>query len=342
MSNKPLLSAQNIFKKYGEETILEDVSVAVHEAEIHAFMGRSGVGKTTLLKIMAGLLAPETGQVVFQDRVLDNPDEVLVPGEEELAYVAQDFRLLKNRTVAENLKDALLAYEVEFRNQQMETLLQLMRLSPLADKRIEKLSGGEKQRLAIARAMATQPDVLLLDEPFTQLDKSTRQLLMDTLKDIRKELSTTILFVTHDVNEAFYLADTIHIMEDRKLMQSGSPLEVYRAPAQVKIANLLGLFNVLPLGALEDWDKPDGLKISENAIYGVWPESVVLLDAIKSNMFCIAARVQSIDFVGSHFLIQVFTQGDVKLYIHQSKFTGKIGDSVLIGFEEKDLVIIGS
>ncbi len=340
MSKKPLLSAHRIFKKYGNEGILEDVNVAVHEAEIHAFMGRSGVGKTTLLRIMAGLLAVDSGEINFQGRKLDNPDEVLIPGEEELAYVAQDFRLLKNRTVTENLKDALLAYELKFKNEQVETLLKLMRLTPLADKRIEKLSGGEKQRLAIARAMATQPEVLLLDEPFTQLDKATRQLLMDTLKDLRNELSTTILFVTHDVNEAFYLADTVHILEDQKIIQSGSPREVYRNPAQIKIAHLLGLFNVLPKDFFKNWHSPKGFKVSENVAYGIWPENVILLHAKSEELFHTAGEVISVDFVGSHFLIQIMAIGETKIYMLQTNFEGKPGDVITIGFPLKELVEI--
>ncbi len=340
MSKKPLLSAQNIFKKYGAETILEDVTVSVDEAEIHAFMGRSGVGKTTLLKIMAGLLSADTGEVVFQGKKLENPDDVLIPGEEELAYVAQDFRLLKNRTVTENLNDALLAYEIEFRTEQVETLLKLMKLAPLADKRVEMLSGGEKQRLAIARAMATQPDVLLLDEPFTQLDKATRQLLMDTLKDIRNELSTTILFVTHDVNEAFYLADTIHILEDRKIIQSGSPQDVYSKPAQIKIANLLGLFNVLPNDFLKKWHSPKGFKLNENLTYGIWPENVILLHEKSEELFYAAGEVISVDFVGSHFLIQVVATGETKIYMLQTNFKGKPGDAITIGFHLKEVVEI--
>lgn len=345
MSSISLLSAENISKQFGSQKLLQSVSISVQQREVHAIMGRSGAGKTTLLKILAGLVAVDSGEVKFQGEVLENPEEVLIPGYEELAYMAQDFRLLKNRTVEENLKDALLAYTVNFSQEQREKLLQLMRLATLRDKRIELLSGGEKQRLAIARAMATLPDILLLDEPFTQLDKATRQVLMDALKEMNAEFSTAIIFVTHDINEAFYLADTIHFLEEGQIIQSGASQQIYQKPSNPKVANLIGLFNIISGGglmkAVSDIDK-----LSETKSYGIWPEKIGLESKGKSKEIALKAEVKAVTFMGSYFLVKAVVAGvgdessnnSDEFYVNVREFSSRVGDIITLFIDESDLI----
>lgn len=179
---KIILEAVNISKSF-DKPILSKVNLKVKEGETHVVMGKSGEGKSTLLKILAGLTAADAGKVLFEGVELENPEEVLVAGHEELAYVAQNFNLLHNRTVLENLKDVLLSFKDDFAERQINQLLQLMRLEEVKEHKIELLSGGEKQRLAIARALATQPSVLLLDEPLHNL---TSQLAKFSLMQLRK------------------------------------------------------------------------------------------------------------------------------------------------------------
>src|SRR5690554_4187827 len=181
-----ILEAHTISKSF-RALVLSKVDFVIKEAETHVILGKSGEGKSTFLKILSGLTACDEGEVLFLGEKLDNPEEVLIAGYEELAYVAQDFDLLHNRTVLENLKDALLAFKEEYADSQINQLLKLLRLESIKSQKIERLSGGEKQRLAIARALATQPAVLLLDEPFTQLDFHTRQILLDAIKEVRNE-----------------------------------------------------------------------------------------------------------------------------------------------------------
>ncbi len=341
MSKTCLLTVKAIDKQYNGTEVLRAVSLSVTRAEIHAIMGRSGVGKTTLLKIMAGLIPADNGSVLFNDTPLADPEEALIAGHEELAYMAQDFKLLKNRSVDENLNDALLAYNEEFALEQKTLLLKLMKLVSLKDKRIELLSGGEKQRLAIARAMATQPEVLLLDEPFTQLDKSTRQLLMDALKEIRAELSTTIIFVTHDVNEAFYLADQIHILEDAQIMQSGNPEEIYLEPGNAKVANLIGLFNLIPICQLEEGSS-NLAPLNDQMFYGVWPENINQLKNKEKVDYILKGIIQSISFMGAYFLLKVETSSGYIFHSNQSQFSGKVGDEIIFGINKEDLIVFDS
>ncbi|MBK6264865.1 ABC transporter ATP-binding protein [Marivirga sp. S37H4] len=341
MNNTALLSVRNICKQFDEFEVLHSIDLSVKKAEIHAIMGRSGVGKTTLLKILAGLIAADSGTVLYQNIPLENPDEALIPGHEELAYMAQDFRLLKNRSVEENLKDALLAYNDNFAEEQKTLLLKLMRLEPLKDKRIELLSGGEKQRLAIARAMATQPEVLLLDEPFTQLDKSTRQLLMDALKEIRAELATAIIFVTHDVNEAFYLADYIHILEDRQIMQTGTPQQIYQRPGNARVANLIGLFNQIPINEINE-NRENATLLMETEQYGVWPDKLIMLTGTEEMDYSLKGVVKSVNFMGAFFLLKVETSTGFIFHANQAQFSGKSGDEVAFGINNEDLIVFDS
>lgn len=346
MSSIPLLSAENISKQFGSQSLLQSVSLSVQSGEIHAIMGRSGAGKTTFLKILAGLVAVDSGKVLFNGDPLENPEEVLVPGYEELAYMAQDFRLLKNRTVDENLKDALLAFNSDFSQEQREKLLHLMRLTDIKTKRIELLSGGEKQRLAIARAMATLPDVLLLDEPFTQLDKATRQVLMDALKEMNAEFSTAIIFVTHDVSEAFYLADIIHFLEEGQIIQSGASRQIYKQPANAKVANLIGLFNIVSGEVLAK--SASGVeKFSETKSYGIWPEKIKLKSSASAEIK-LDATVKAITFMSSYFLVKVVIASLISenthskdrdiMYLNMREFEAKVGNSISLFIDKADLI----
>ncbi|SMG18228.1 ABC-type Fe3+/spermidine/putrescine transport systems, ATPase components [Marivirga sericea] len=290
---KVILETKGVSKSF-EKLILSNVNLKIVEGETHVIMGKSGEGKSTLLKILAGLTAVDQGEVLYEGERLDNPEEVLVAGHEELAYVAQNFNLLHNRTVLENLKDALLAFKDDFAEQQIKQLLQLMRLEDLQSQKIEKLSGGEKQRLAIARALATQPAVLLLDEPFTQLDFPTRQILLDAVKEVKRALDTTILLVSHNLYEAFYLADIIHIQKGGNIIRSGTPKDIYENPVYVSVANLLGEINLIPKGSLGK---------GQNKLMGIWSENI-LISSEHNSKDQFKSKLIEKTFIGNYYRYQ--------------------------------------
>lgn len=323
---KIILEAVNISKSF-DKPILSKVNLKIKEGETHVVMGKSGEGKSTLLKILAGLTAADSGKVVFEDVELDNPEEVLVAGLEELAYVAQNFNLLRNRSVLENLKDALLAFKDNFAEHQINQLLQLMRLEDVKHHKIEKLSGGEKQRLAIARALATQPAVLLLDEPFTQLDFPTRQILLDAIKEVKGELDTTIILVSHNLYEAFYLADIIHIQKDGKIIKSDTPQGIYENPEFVSVANILSEVNLLPKNTFGK---------SQDKLMGIWSENI-LIDAKIDSKYNLKLKLTDKLFIGNYYRYQFKLSKIKTLIVKSTQSEFKVGETYNVFFPESHL-----
>lgn len=325
---KVILEAHNISKSFGA-LVLSNVNFAIKEAETHVILGKSGEGKSTFLKILAGLTACDKGEVLFLGKKLDNPEEVLIAGYEELAYVAQDFDLLHNRTVLENLKDALLAFKDEFASSQIDQLLQLMRLESIKSQKIERLSGGEKQRLAIARALATQPAVLLLDEPFTQLDFLTRQILLDAIKEVKAEFDTSIILVSHNLYEAFYLADIVHVLHKGTLIRSDSPQGIYQNPEYVAVTSLLGQVNLIPESTLGGW---------QNGLVGIWSEHIIIQPNEESNAkHQFQLKLESSLFIGDNYLYQFQLAKNTPLVVKSKNADYKVGENYTVVFPKKHL-----
>ncbi|HET8859767.1 ABC transporter ATP-binding protein [Marivirga sp.] len=320
---KVILEAVNISKSF-DKPILSEINLKIREGETHVVMGKSGEGKSTLLKILAGLTAVDKGKVFFENEELPNPEDVLVAGHEELAYVAQNFNLLHNRTVIENLKDALLAFKDDFAKQQIEQLLQLMRLENLKSQKIEKLSGGEKQRLAIARALATQPAVLLLDEPFTQLDFPTRQLLLDAIKEVKNEFDTSIIVVSHNLYEAFYLADIIHIQKDGKIIKSDTPKSLYQNPEFISVANILSEVNFIPKGTLGK---------AQNKLLGIWSENILIEDD-NSLKYKLNLKLIEKLFIGNYYRYQFQFAKNQSLIVKSNQSVYEVGENYHVIFPE--------
>jgi ABC-type multidrug transport system ATPase subunit len=322
---KVILEAKNISKSF-DKPILSKVNLKIKEGETHVIMGKSGEGKSTLLKILSGLLAPDSGRVIFEGMELDNPEEVLVAGHEELAYVAQNFNLLHNRTVLENLKDALLAFKDEFAQQQINQLLQLMRLEEVQEHKIEKLSGGEKQRLAIARALATQPAVLLLDEPFTQLDFPTRQILLDAIKEVKEEFDTSIILVSHNLYEAFYLADHVHILKSGKIIRSDNPNAIYQSPKFLAVAKLLNEATMLPKGALGKWQKN---------LMAIWSENISIKEYESSeSSHSLKLKLTEKLFIGNYYRYKFQFSKNQSIIVKSIQSEYEVGENYNVVFPE--------
>ncbi len=238
------IEIRNIIRRFGQHTVLSDVNLSVQPGELLALLGPSGSGKTTLLRLIAGLDFPDAGIINF------DKDDALgrKPKERGVGFVFQHYALFRHMTVFENVAFALRVRrapksEVTAR---VNELLKLIQLETLAGRYPAQLSGGQRQRVALARALAIQPRVLLLDEPFGALDAVVRRDLRRWLRNLHEEMNITTLFVTHDQEEAFELADRVVIMNGGKIFQEGTPIDIYRAPADAFVHEFLGESNKIP------------------------------------------------------------------------------------------------
>jgi sulfate transport system ATP-binding protein len=236
---------QNVSKDFGGVAAVHDIGFTVNDGELVALLGPSGGGKTTVLRMIAGLEMPDSGDIFIRDRRVNN----LSVQERNIGFVFQNYALFKNMTVFKNvafglkIKKAPRA-EVESR---VKELLVLFGLDGLENRYPHQLSGGQRQRVAIARSLATKPTVLLLDEPFGAVDAKIRQELREWLVRLHHELNVTTIFVTHDQEEAMEVANRIIIFSKGRMEQMGRPREVYDQPANEFVARFIGVMNVLEL-----------------------------------------------------------------------------------------------
>jgi sulfate transport system ATP-binding protein len=238
------IDVENIVRRFGMHTVLDGVNLAVRPGELLALLGPSGSGKTTLLRLIAGLDTPDGGAIRFdQYNALGRK-----PKERGVGFVFQHYALFRHMTVFENIAFALRirrASKAEV-NARVAELLKLIQLESLAGRYPAQLSGGQRQRVALARALASQPRVLLLDEPFGALDAVVRRDLRRWLRKLHEEMNITTLFVTHDQEEAFDLADRVVIMNGGTICQQGTPIEIYQTPANAFVHEFLGESNKVP------------------------------------------------------------------------------------------------
>lgn len=239
------IRVQDLSKSYDNQQALAGVSLSIKKGEITAIAGASGSGKTTLLKAIYGLIDADSGAVFLEDEKIIGLAEKLIPGNERMKFVDQQFELNWYASVWDNVASRLPNTDIKNKNQRTEWLLQRMRIAGLKNKKVNDLSGGEKQRVAIARALAMYPDVLLLDEPFNQVDTSFREFLKQDIRNYVRENGLTVILVSHDAAEVLSLADELIIIQNGRILEQGKPENLYRQPQHIYTAQLLGNGNML-------------------------------------------------------------------------------------------------
>lgn len=257
-----MIDIQSVTKRYGGKAVVDAVSFSVPEGSIAVLVGTSGSGKTTLLRMINQLVSQDEGAIL-----IGGEDTRGIPGHElrrRIGYAIQGHGLFPHRTVAENIATVprLLKWERSRIDAKVAELLTLFQLDPAlyADRYPHQLSGGQQQRVGVARALAAEPKILLMDEPFGALDPVLRGTAQDELLSIQKRFGTTIVIVTHDINEAFHLGDTIAVMDKGKLLQYGHPIDLLKTPATPFVEGLVGTFDrpfrLLSLGTIASVVEP--------------------------------------------------------------------------------------
>ncbi|MFY0592290.1 ABC transporter ATP-binding protein [Roseivirga sp.] len=242
-----MLEVVNISKTYSGEDLgaVNDVSFSLGENQVLALIGKSGSGKSTILQMIAGLMKPDSGHVSFSGEELENPDEQLIAGHSDIKIVFQDFQLKPNMTVEENVKYVLLQFDKQFQEERTAELLQLCGIGELAKRKPNELSGGQLQRLSIASVLAEEPKLLLMDEPFSNLDPLTKENLLIELVDIIKSEALSLIFVTHDTRDAMWIADRMAFLSEGSLIQIDAVQNIYNAPINLEIAGFFGRVNAI-------------------------------------------------------------------------------------------------
>jgi len=235
---EPVLSLADVTKRFGDERAVDGVSLDVRDGELVTLLGPSGCGKTTTLRMIAGLETPSEGTITIGDERVAGARDATPPEQRDVGLVFQEYALFPHLTVGENVAFGL--EDEAAADERVEELLELVDLEGYADRSPESLSGGERQRIALARSLAPEPDVLLLDEPFSNLDVRLREEMREEVRRILKAAGVTAVSVTHDQEEALSISDRVAIMNDGRLEQIGRPEDVFGHPESRFVASFLG------------------------------------------------------------------------------------------------------
>ena len=292
-----LLSVEDISREEEGRTLVKEVCFSISAGKKVALMGETGSGKSTVMKMMAGLVQPSSGNTFFEGSRVKGPDEVLLPGHEAIAYLSQHFELRNNYRVHELLE---MANKME--DEEAVVIYSICRINHLLDRKVHQLSGGERQRIALARLLVGKPRLLLLDEPFTNLDLFNNRIINDVIRQICNKMAITCVLVSHDPVEVLSWADELLIMKHGELIFQGSPKEAYAMPKDEYIAGLLGEYNMIS-PAQETLYTLFGFEGKKETMF-VRPEKI---DIGKDPTKGIPGFVIEVKFLGAHHSLLVKT-----------------------------------
>ena len=303
-----MLEIKDISFTYTETPVIENVSFTIAKGQNTAIIGESGCGKSTLLKLIYGLYDLDCGTIIYNDKPILGPKYNLVPGVDYIKYLAQDFDLMPYITVEENVGKFLSNMYPEQKKARVQELLEMVEMTAYAKVKAKFLSGGQQQRVALARVLALEPEIILLDEPFSQIDSFRKNSLRRNLFRYLKDKGVTCIIATHDSTDALSFSDETIVFQNGKVIAKGNSKSLYENPSNKYIASLFGEVNELKLSqliALEDDDDallllyPHQLKVVDNAI--------------------MKAVVKQCYFKGSHYLVKAAFESRAIFFEHDSE-----------------------
>ena len=301
-----MLKLQKVTFAYDKEPVLKDISFRIEKGQNVSVIGESGCGKSTLLKLIYGLLHTD-GKIFWEEKELLGPNFNLVPGEPFIKYLAQDFDLMLPLTAAENVGKHLSNFYPIKKKRRIKELLEVVEMEDLADKKAKLLSGGQQQRIALARALAKEPELILLDEPFSHIDHFRKNNLRRRLFSYLKEKNITCIVATHDSTDALSFADRTFVLKNGHIYADGAPEELYQSPPNKYVASLFGDVNHIMLKNLRE-NETSRKKVV------LYPHDIRV-----QNNSGIKAEVKNSYFKGETFLIEAKLNGENILLEHQKE-----------------------
>lgn len=298
---------------------LNDYSLSLGKGQRLAIIGESGSGKSTLLRIIAGLEMQDEGTVTLNGNAILNPAQKLVAGYDEIQLIHQQFKLYPFSTAEENIKRPLIQYDKKYVEERTSLLLAFFSLTDKKDRLPKQLSGGEQQKVAIARALSIEPELLLLDEPFSNLDAIQKRILLEELHDIFEEIDLTVIWVTHDLSDALAVADELCVMRAGKIAQQGKAAEIFRNPKNRYIASMFSRLNQLG---------------QEKNKY-IRPQHVIV-DTSGEGMYGIVKKCQF--RLGYNHLTVLLEDENIFWSVQDRKREFKVGDRVGLTYNEKNVL----
>lgn len=311
-----LLEVQHISKQLQGGLLITDISFEQEALQKIAIAGESGAGKTTLLKMISGHAQPDSGTVLFNGKRVVGPEEKLLPGHKEIAYLSQEHDLLHNYKVEE-----LVWFENRLSHDEAATLFEICQIDHLLKRKTDQLSGGEKQRIALCMLLIKSPKMLILDEPFSNLDPIHTDILKAVLEDITERLQVTCMLTSHDPHDTLSWADEIIVMKVGKIIQQGTPEIIYRQPVNEYVAGMFGRYNLL---------KPE-----QAALFGIEANGNDIM--IRPEYFSIRATanegvkgiIQKLSFWGSFYEAEVLVE-NVKIVVRMMRNEWDVGEEVYL------------
>lgn len=313
-----LLKVSAIEKKEENDFVLKNISFEQEALQNLAIAGATGSGKTTLLKIIAGLIQPSGGEILFEGQRVKGPDEKLLPGHPKIGYLSQHFELRNHYRVKE-----ILEMSNQFSWHDAELIYQVCRIDHLLNRWTHQLSGGEKQRIALAKVLVSSPKFLLLDEPYSNLDAIHKNILKSVISDIDELLKITAILVSHDPADVLSWADEIIILKDGKIIQKGTSHEVYHKPVDDYAAALFGKYNVLTKDIAQLFE----LSQNENAFPFLRPEQFQITDEKKA---AVEGVINRVSFLGSFYQVEVNVKDNIITINTMRKYNQ--GDKIFIRY----------
>ena len=307
-----MLEIKNISFRYIEKPVIENISFEIAKGQNIAVIGESGCGKSTLLKLLYGLYDLEDGEILYNEERILGPKYNLIPGEDYIKYLAQDFDLMPYITVEENVGKFLSNIYKDKKKSRVKELLEMVEMTEFAKVKAKYLSGGQQQRVALARVLALEPEILLLDEPFSQIDSFRKNSLRRNLFKYFKEKQITCIIATHDSADALSFSDETIVLQNGKLIAKGSSRNLYNYPPSFYVASLFGEVNELKQSLFTD------LKDSDKTLL-LYPHQLKVADKGKLKVI-----VKQCYFKGSHYLVKaafnrkaIFFEHDLELELNQ-------------------------